>query len=479
MKKVIIFIFLIAASINAFADGPFRAHRFDIFKVLEVDSNDIVFIGNSITDMHCWAEAFGAENILNRGNSGALAIEILENIETYISGHPKKVFLMIGTNDLGSGYSPKYVADIFRKIVDRIHEESPETEIFLESILPSNVGIRTTENEQIVNELIKEIANDYNATYIDLWDHLISICINQKHSLDGLHLKASGYQTWCNIIAQNVGYKSVYPENTYKIQHYGNLWGSHGMRATYFSALPIKENDILIFGDEMIKNGEWNELLHNTNIKNRGTGWGYDDRQNSIEICSGIVDATFSNKENSESPKAIFIYTGTGNINSTEELDSVKSKYSELVRKIHKYAPKSQIYLVSLMPTEEINERIPAFNRFLSELCDNDKMLKYVNIYSSLQKNGKANQNFFVGNYIYGKGYIQIARIFAKYIDNCTVASEKETNKNLNYVNARNRLGNLLYKTDNSEKIDEINSLLRNQNLSAKAFIKKAKKIAE
>ena len=42
------------AALTAFADEAYRNHRFDSFKVLETNEESIVFIGNSITDMHCW-----------------------------------------------------------------------------------------------------------------------------------------------------------------------------------------------------------------------------------------------------------------------------------------------------------------------------------------------------------------------------------------------------------------------------------------
>ncbi len=85
---------------RAVAKDVFREHEANHFFALPVDGNSIVFIGNSITDMHEWAEAFNNPDILNRGISGAVSDELVENLEAYISGKPKKVFLMIGTNDL-------------------------------------------------------------------------------------------------------------------------------------------------------------------------------------------------------------------------------------------------------------------------------------------------------------------------------------------------------------------------------------------
>ena len=59
MKRISTFLAALLCTASAiFADLPFRNHRYDSFRVLDVTSDNIVFIGNSITDMHCWHEAF-------------------------------------------------------------------------------------------------------------------------------------------------------------------------------------------------------------------------------------------------------------------------------------------------------------------------------------------------------------------------------------------------------------------------------------
>ena len=119
MKRFSTFIALLLFAVTAvLADGPFRNHRYDSFKVLSVTGDNIVFIGNSITDMHCWPEAFKTSTgeylpIVNRGNSGTYSTEQSDNLESYINGKPKKVFMMIGTNDIatsgGLNFSPEQV----------------------------------------------------------------------------------------------------------------------------------------------------------------------------------------------------------------------------------------------------------------------------------------------------------------------------------------------------------------------------------
>ena len=115
MKKLFtLFICGLLSVAAAFADEPFRNHRYDSFKVLETNNESIVFIGNSITDMHCWPEAFVTSNgdylpIVNRGNSGTYSTEQSDNLESYLKGKPKKVFLIVTVTDIFP--SPTVISD--------------------------------------------------------------------------------------------------------------------------------------------------------------------------------------------------------------------------------------------------------------------------------------------------------------------------------------------------------------------------------
>ena len=201
--------------LTAQADQAFRNHRYDGFKVLPTNGEQIVFIGNSITNMHEWCEAFGNHNVINRGTSGAVSDEVVDNLESMIAGNPKKAFIMIGTNDLGTSgiNNAAHVAGNARLIIDYIQKTSPETEIYVQSILPSR--LRSLQLQQETNDSLKNICRDFEVTYIDLWDKLLSVSQNNTHTLDGLHLSATGYRIWCNTIAGYVGSSCMYPEDVH------------------------------------------------------------------------------------------------------------------------------------------------------------------------------------------------------------------------------------------------------------------------
>lgn len=420
MRRLFFIVTFIALAFGASADLPFRQHRFDLLCSLKADTNAILFIGNSITDMYNWNEALKVQPpyyICNRGVSGALSDEILEHIPQLVACKPYKVFLMIGTNDLGSGRTPQQVADNVAKIVSEIKRISPRTKIYFQSILPSMVGSRTLEAEDQANQLIRQLALVEQLTFINLWPSLFEIPTNKNLSLDGLHLTGRGYWDWVNSLASNHGDLPILEAENNLIydpepQFPPQVWGSNAMRASYFGMNKIGAQNILFFGDEMVKCGEWNELLHDSYFLNRGTGWGYDGTAPSIAITSALVAASQPG-----APKAILLYTGTGDLNTHQPLDTVRQHYLQLVAQILRKYPHTPLYLVSLMPTTGDNDRIEIFNSLTRQLCDAQPNLHYVDIFSPLSLPGnKNNPRYFQDNYLNGMGYTLVAKVIEEHI---------------------------------------------------------------
>ena len=464
MKKITTFLCLLLMATIALADEPFRNHRYDSFKVLAPDSESIVFIGNSITDMHCWPETFITSEgkylpIVNRGNSGTYSTEQSNNLESYIAGKPKKVFMMIGTNDIatsgGLNFSGEQVLQYVKSIVERIHQRSPETKVYLYSILNNKTGNRVEATWLHTNKIVKEYVEAQNTDwlkYIDLYDKLTGVAQGGVWSYDNLHLTAAAYQVWCETICQylqegeDYTVNTVYPSNTSSIQNNGGLGSAHGMRATYFSALPISNDDVLVLGDEFIKNGEWQELLGNPNVKNRGTGWGYGG---DIATTSKLVDAMYANTGvEKKDAKAIFIYTGTGDCNGSTNIETVKSNYKALIDKVAEKSPASKIYLLALCPTGDATtntSRIKVLNDYLATLASGN--IKFIDTYTPLLNGSVANTKYFYpSNYLGGLGYVKIANMMKDALvadfpeESYTVISEADAEVRYAQATLRNTL---------------------------------------
>ena len=179
------------------------------FEQLPTSSKDVIFLGNSITDGAEWGELFQDKRVKNRGISGDTTWGVYDRLETILKGNPKKIFLLIGINDIGRGRDDQYVIDGVERIVKRIKKESPRTQLYVQSILPVNpvygkFGGHTSQWERIpgINAHIKEIAAREGATFIDLFSSFADQegKMNKDLTNDGLHLLGQGYEVWKKVV---------------------------------------------------------------------------------------------------------------------------------------------------------------------------------------------------------------------------------------------------------------------------------------
>ena len=213
MKKIVFVILLILCSISIFSQerkySTYYYQRATLFETLNVTSDDILFIGNSITDGAEWFELFDNPKVKNRGISGDTTYGVYDRISTLLKGHPQKIFLMIGINNVPLGEDAQTIARGIYKIVNKIKLESPTTKIYLQSVLPVNPDLNmfnghTSRWEMIpdINKAIKNIAESENIEYIDLYSHFVNNegKLDLKYTNDGLHLLGQGYLLWKDIV---------------------------------------------------------------------------------------------------------------------------------------------------------------------------------------------------------------------------------------------------------------------------------------
>ncbi|WP_321995540.1 GDSL-type esterase/lipase family protein [Draconibacterium orientale] len=223
MKKtfftgLLVALILVTIGVQGFAQNKkysiYYYRRATLFEKLSVNSNDIVFLGNSITDGAEWNELFDNPNIKNRGISGDITQGILDRIEPIVSGKPAKLFLMIGINDMSRSIEQDTIVGNIAKIIDAFQSKSPDTKIYLQSILPVNDAFTNFKKhaaclKQVpeINKDIKKLAAKKKITYIDLFPHFTNdsgIQLNESYTNDGLHLIGEGYLVWRDLIVDYV-----------------------------------------------------------------------------------------------------------------------------------------------------------------------------------------------------------------------------------------------------------------------------------
>jgi len=175
--------------------------RVNHFKNLDMPSDAIVMLGNSLTQFCEWNELLENPKMVNRGIAGDMTGGMLLRLEEITQHQPSKIFLMIGINDLGVRSKDEILKN-YEAIVKFISEKTPSTQLYLQSILPTNNSLRKSgkSNSDIVflNEKINEIAQKMDLKYINLHPLFLDNngALDERFTQDGIHLDEAGYQVW-------------------------------------------------------------------------------------------------------------------------------------------------------------------------------------------------------------------------------------------------------------------------------------------
>lgn len=185
------------------------AERLKIFEKEAVITGKIIFLGNSITEGGNWPELTGDKTAINRGIGGDITYGVLKRLDDVIKRQPSKLFILIGINDIGKDLPDAVIADNYQKLIKRVQEESPSTQIFVQSILPLNPAVMgfpqhydKPEHVAGTNRLLKQMASKMHCTYVNLYPLFLDKDkrLDAKYTSDGLHLKREGYTVWVNYL---------------------------------------------------------------------------------------------------------------------------------------------------------------------------------------------------------------------------------------------------------------------------------------
>lgn len=213
MRKVLIVSLalnvLVVAALAWFGFGPGRsalmrsfiekhqAQRVSAFEAFSLVPDDIVFLGDSITEGGPWEELFPDLRVRNRGIGGDTSDGVLARLEQVTRTTPTKVFLLIGTNDLFRGDSEDEIVSNITDILDRMKQETPDTEVYLQSVLPRAASYRA--DIEALNVRLSEVALEHGSAWIDLYPAFLDPetgGIRAELSNDELHLLGPGYALW-------------------------------------------------------------------------------------------------------------------------------------------------------------------------------------------------------------------------------------------------------------------------------------------
>ena len=228
MKKIaVIALSFLVMSASAFAQEAkkYSDHYYKRTAQFEqerpVNSSDIVMLGDSLTEGGDWTSYFAqwlpdGISVVNRGIVGDDAPGIYDRLHQILPGNPKKIFLLVGVNDISHQITADSVLTDIEKVVKEIVVKCPNTTLYIQSLLPYNFEkcIYKTMNKEdktpvikAVNKGLKKMARKYNLKFIYLYDLLLapkSEHLDGKFTKDGLHINKDAYKIWADALEKYV-----------------------------------------------------------------------------------------------------------------------------------------------------------------------------------------------------------------------------------------------------------------------------------
>lgn len=202
--------FTLHSSLNKYTDHYYK--RFlQFMDEPAITSKDIVMLGNSLTEGGGdWSTRLDKKNVCNRGIIGDNIIGINDRLHQILPGHPAKLFLLIGVNDISQDLTTDSIVASIRLTIDRIQKESPQTKLYLQSLLPFNESFGhykkldgKTDMVPEINARLEALCKEKGITFINLFPLFTEKGTNVLRpdlTGDGLHLKEDGYKIWAKAL---------------------------------------------------------------------------------------------------------------------------------------------------------------------------------------------------------------------------------------------------------------------------------------
>jgi lysophospholipase L1-like esterase len=216
-KLFLVFLFMASKVVfpQASYDSSFHFYYYDqklsMFEIMPSPKKPVIWMGDSITDGCEWSELFGNKSNINRGISSDNTFGILNRLHEVIKRKPKKVFLLIGINDIARGIPDSIILRNFERIMDSFALQVPNTKLYIQSILPTNNSFTNFKNHQnktehikLINIKLQEYCKIRNITYVNLYSHFIDTDekLAVEYTNDGLHLNGFGYKKWNQVLME-------------------------------------------------------------------------------------------------------------------------------------------------------------------------------------------------------------------------------------------------------------------------------------
>lgn len=122
----------------------------------------------------------------------------------------KKVYIMLGVNELGWSYPQVFKAK-YKELISEIRKVKPNCQIYVQSIIPMTKSksdsdkIFNNTNVEKFNQLVQEVAEEEKVTYLDVKSVLVDKngYLPEEASTDGIHIDKKYCEKWLTYLKNN------------------------------------------------------------------------------------------------------------------------------------------------------------------------------------------------------------------------------------------------------------------------------------
>jgi lysophospholipase L1-like esterase len=191
-------------------EAKWPLHRFDIInRLVKTEPYRLLFLGDSITERFeqeapdVWRQNMASRGVLDAGVSGDRTEHLLWRLQhgNLAGPPPKGVIVLIGTNDLTNGGTPRppeLIAEGIRRDLLYLRQHVPNTRILLLGLWPRSASptAKLRRGTVAVNQLIRDCGDGHMVVYADIGGLLLEPdgTLTRKISPDLLHFSPAGYE---------------------------------------------------------------------------------------------------------------------------------------------------------------------------------------------------------------------------------------------------------------------------------------------
>ena len=164
----------------------------------------ILLAGDSITEGWLGYDIDLGAEVSNHGIGWDTVTGLKARLPQMLRHTPDKIFILIGTNDIGYNRPVSEMTAELADILDTLKREKPAAKLYLQSVMPREAQSMAAVNA--INAAYEALAKDKVVTYIDLAPILAAEDGTLKPEMtdDGLHLNLEGYRAWAEALRVHI-----------------------------------------------------------------------------------------------------------------------------------------------------------------------------------------------------------------------------------------------------------------------------------